>query len=97
MKQNLTEQLSQKVTGLFQKYLGGKIDATLMVRKLNALKRPTKSGKTLWFRFFTNDTGATTTNDLLNDLTTGFNTNGEYRRECMEIAVDTGSVAVYFS
>lgn len=97
MEQNLTKQFGPKITALFKEYLDGKIDALSLSHKVDAFKRPTESGKSLWWRFFPQDTLANTTGGLLRGLTTESRVNGEHYKESMQIAVDTNSIVVYYS
>ena len=67
-----------------------------LVSHLN-LKKPSK-GKAIWFRFFKNDTGATTVNDIKRMLKLpATHENYKYIIECMEIAVKDKSLQLYYS
>jgi hypothetical protein len=53
-----------------------------------------KTNKNLWFRFFKDDTAATTIADIKRDLNSP---NKKYIMECMQISYDTAEIEVYFS
>ena len=56
--------------------------------------RITKTDKSMWFRFYTDDTLATTINDIVNDL---HGSNRDFRMEAMKICCDTAQIEVYYS
>lgn len=60
------------------------------------LTRGHKTLKGLWFKFFKGDTGATSINDISQDI--GSKINDSYIRECMQIAIDNPKgLQIYYS
>jgi hypothetical protein len=56
-----------------------------------------KTDKGLWFRFFKNDTGATTIADIQNTFLFDHLRNQEYYLECINIALNEISLELYYS
>ena len=76
-------------------------DEEVLMDKLYSIERHWKSwnaiqktNKDMWFRFFKNDTAATTIADIQRDL---HSPNRKYRMDNMKICYDTGEIEVYFS
>ncbi len=62
----------------------------------SVIQKHPKTLKGLWFRFFKNDSLATTIQDLYYSI--GSNVNDGYIRECMQIAIDNPKeFQIYYS
>ena len=92
------------VIDLFQSFLAGKIEKRELIFNLSEidreLRKNPKTLKGLWFKFFKDDTGATTITNLNNELRNDcYNfLNSEHYRECMQIAIDNPKgLQIYYS
>lgn len=88
------------VLDLFQSFLAGKSNKKELIEELENLeldlKNNRKTLKSLWFRFFTGDTGATTVQDIYYGI--GNPTNNKYYRECMQLSIDNPKeLKIYYS
>jgi len=89
-----------KVINLFQSFLAGKINEQELLTTLTAIERNLKNGviytqKTLWFKFYQNDTMAT---DILNIRRWLYDFNRESILEDFKIAVENPKgLQIYYS
>ena len=100
MSKPTTEQ-EQKLRDIFSEFHNKKITQEQFIKRLRAIENKTRSGqKTIWFRFFKNDTAVTTLNDIERDLNTlpnCYQNNRKYMQENIEIAVNENSLQINFS
>lgn len=94
------EYLVSVVLSKFESYINNTSTLTFLILSLmnieNQLKRKRKlTNKELWFKFFNDDTGATTIYDLQRDLNNP--TNRDYTIENIKHAIENKSLQVYFS
>lgn len=89
-----------KIISLFQSFLAEKINEEELLTTLTAIERNLKNGvtytqKTLWFRFYTNDTGAT---DILNIRRWLYDFNRESLKEDFRLAIENPKeLSIYYS
>ena len=90
------------VLNLFQSFLAEKINKTNLMYELKKIERFDLQGKvlntkkSLWFKFFDGDTGATDIQNI--DYGIGNATNDKYYRECMQISIDNPKeLKIYYS
>lgn len=88
------------VISLFQSFLAGKIGKREMIYDLteieNSLKQNRNTLKTVWFKFFQGDTGATDIQNIYNGIDNP--TNDKYYKECMQISIDNPKeLKIYYS
>lgn len=88
------------VIDLFQSFLAGKIGKKEMIYGLYDIEVELINGKatlkSVWFKFFDGDTGAT----MIGNLSYGIDnpTNDKYYRECMQLSIDNPKeLKIYFS
>jgi len=100
MSKPTTEQ-EIKLREIFSKFHNKEIAEEQFIKRLRAVENKTRSGqKTIWFRFFGNDTAATTVSSIERDLNTlpnCFQNNRKYMHENIEIAVNENSLQINFS
>lgn len=85
---------------LFQSFLAGKINKREFIYGLteieNDLKQNRNTLKSLWFKFFQGDTGATDIQNIYNG--TDNPTNDTYYKECMQLSIDNPKeLKIYYS
>lgn len=88
------------VIDLFESFLAEKTDKTELITGLTKIEKDLKQGKntskSLWLKFFTGDTGATTVQDIYYGI--GNPTNDKYYRECMQLSIDNPKeLKIYYS
>jgi hypothetical protein len=88
------------IIDLFQSFLAGKIEKRELIFNLSEIDREIKKNpktlKGLWFKFFKDDTGATTIHDLYCNIDS--RVNQSYIFECMQIAIDNPKgLQIYYS
>jgi hypothetical protein len=88
------------VIDLFQSFLAGELEKIDLIYKLTEidkeLRKNPKTLKGLWFKFFKDDTGATTISNMYFDLSSRYN--DRYIKECMQIATDNPKgLQIYYS
>lgn len=89
-----------RVLLLFQSFLAGEISKVELIYDLcdieSELINGRKTLKSLWFKFFKGDTGATTIHNI--DRNIYCPTNDKYIRECMQLSIDNPKeLKIYFS
>lgn len=98
-------QYNSKVSNLFHEFLqnGDKEKSeAILETELKVLEQYHKDltrteNREIWFKFSKDDTGATTINELINDLTVG-NKNRNYRLEQLEDSISLdGELQIYYS
>ena len=96
-----TKEQETKLREIFSKFHKKEITEEQFIKRLRAVENETRSGqKSIWFRFFKNDTAATTVNNIERDLNTlpnCFQNNRQHMFECIEIAVNENSLQINFS
>jgi hypothetical protein len=98
---NLTEPLSKAIYNLFEKFITKKISSDELIEELRYIEIEEMSmienvtDESLWFKFSTDDSLATTINDLAKDLTDI--KNASLRIEQIEYALLNKSLRVFFS
>lgn len=96
-----TAEQEAKIREIFSGFHNKKIDEQKFIKKLRTIENATKSGhQSIWFRYFKNDTGATTVDSIERDLNTlpnCYQNNRKYCFECIEIAVEENSLQINFS
>ena len=94
-------QYNSKVSNLFHEFLQNG-DKEKVKTELKTLEKYHKDltrtkNKDIWFKFSKDDTGATTINELINDLTVG-NKNRNYRLEQLEESISLdGELQIFYS
>ena len=94
--------LKLELTSVFNSFLLS-LDLDKLLNQLNTVDRLMKKeykseDSNLWFRFFSNDTAATTIRDIKNDLSLPIkHRNFINLIECIEIAVEDKSLTINFS
>lgn len=96
-----TKEQETKIFEVFVNFYNKKLTEEQFIKKLYAIenKYNTKT-KTVWFRFFSNDTAATSVRDIERDLNTlknCFQNNRQYMLENIEIAVLENSLQINYS
>ena len=96
-----TKEQETKIFEVFVNFYNQKINEDQFIKKLHAIenKYNTKT-KGIWFRFFGNDTAATTVKNIERDLNTiknCYQNNRQYMLENIEIAVTENSLQINFS
>jgi hypothetical protein len=90
-----------KLREIFSDFHHKKITDEQLIKRLRTVENKTRSGhKTIWFRFFGNDTAATTVNNIeraLNTLPNCYQNNRKYMQENIEMAVNENSLKINFS
>ena len=100
-------QYNSKVSNLFHEFLQNgeasyepskeKLETELKVLEQYHKDLTRTKNKEIWFKFSKDDTGATTINELINDLTVG-NKNRNYRLEQLEESISLdGELQIYYS
>jgi hypothetical protein len=84
------------VLSLFQSFLAEEINKITLVYELIKIETELKQGrdtlKSVWFKFFKSDVGATDIRDLSND---NYDT---YHKECMQLSIDNPKeLKIYYS
>jgi len=96
-----TAEQETKLRDIFSDFHHKKITDEQLIKRLRAVENETRSGnQTIWFRFFKNDTAATTVRDIERDLNTlpnCYQNNRKYVHENIEIAVNENSLQINFS
>ncbi len=96
-----TAEQEQKLRGIFSDFHNKKIDNWQLIKRLRAVENKTRSGqKSIWFRFFKDDTLATTVNNIERDLNTlpnCYQKNRDHMLENIQIAVEENSLQINFS
>jgi len=96
-----TAEQETKLREIFSKFHKKEITEEQLIKRLRAVENKTRSGqKSIWFRFFKNDTAATTVESIERDLNTlpnCFQNNRQYIKESIEIAVNENSLQINFS
>jgi hypothetical protein len=105
LKNKIMKQLTQynsKVSNLFFDYLQNG-DKEKLETELKTLEKyhkdltQSKNNKQIWFKFYKNDTGATTISELISDLKIG-SKNRNYRLEQMEESISLdGELLIFYS
>jgi hypothetical protein len=105
LKNKIMKQLTQynsKVSNLFFEYLQNG-DKEILETELKTLEKyhkdltQSKNNKQIWFKFYKNDTGATTISELISDLKIG-SKNRNYRLEQMEESISLdGELLIFYS
>lgn len=85
---------------LFKLFLAEKISKEGLYNGLtcieNDLKQNRATLKSLWFKFFKDDTGATDISNIYNCME--YSANDKYYKECMQIAIDNPKeLQIYYS
>jgi len=96
-----TKEQENQIFEVFVNFYNKKLNEDQFIKKLRAIENKfnTKT-KSVWFRFFSNDTAATTVSDIERDLNTiknCFQDNRQYILDKIEIAVTENSLQVYYS
>ena len=89
------------IFNIFHAFYHKNITEETFIKELRRIEKRTKDGyKTIWFRFFNNDTGATTVHNIERDLNTlknCYQNNRQYMLDKIEIAVTEDSLKINFS
>ena len=91
----------QTCLDLFQNFLNNPTDKDSLINGLKAieteLSKGRKTGKNLWFRFFKDDSLATTIQNIEKDLEYNHMSNYKHLVRCFQISIDIESLEIYFS
>ena len=101
---DLTSKYKKRFLALFQEFLNKGIDNSIFLAKLYSFEMKIRNehyGNSsvdcgLWFRFFNGDTGATTISNIENYFKGSMN-NYNYFIECLNLAIESNELHVYFS
>lgn len=102
---DFTKAFGQSIKDCFAEWLKTKKEDASLIKQLQTIERKIRKevkgkDKSLWIRFFYNDTAATDIQDIERLINTSKTTIRNYRYviECMEIAIQPNSgLKVYFS
>lgn len=101
-KHNQVPGLEDEVKEIFTKFMNKDFELDVLIKKLTKLDNQLKrqfggKEKSIWFRFFVGDTGATTISNIENTLNRrhGFANYG-YMLDCIEVGINS-KMEVYYS